>query len=94
MSDTSYSLTTSYWLVVVAGLLASLSTHMIGSRFESGYYSLLMHKGGSHYTYMLSVYFTDVVVHFIVLCIFMIMQTSVGIKSPGIMLAIILFCFS
>lgn len=79
------------YFVYIFGMVTLVSTEVIASRFESGFYSLLMMKGGQRFLYALSVYLTDVVVHLIVCSIVLGITYFSGILMRGIWLAYVIF---
>jgi len=83
-----------YSIYAVVLAMTTISIYSLCGRFDSGYYSLLMMKGGNRYSYALSMYFSDVLTHLIVMGIMYTMVVVGGIPMYGFWLPLLIFCLA
>lgn len=81
-------------MVIVLIIMSTVSMIVVASRFDSGFYQLLMHKGGNKYSYAFSLYISDFFVHVIVMAIAMTISYIGGVRFNGFWVAALLFCMS
>ena len=79
-------------MLIVLVLLTSLSIKMNANRFDSGYFQLLMTKGGNKYSYILGVFLSDVAVHAFTMTIMLAMMYFGGVRMTGMWLGVLVFC--
>lgn len=71
-----------------------LSVTMISNRFLNGYYNLLMTKSGSKFSYLRSLYLTDVFVHLGMMVTFLAILYFGGVRPDGWWFSCLLFCLT
>jgi hypothetical protein len=86
--------TWSLYVVVVFLVVGLTSIGVIGKRYDNGYYSLLMTKGGNPHSYTFTLFITNVFVNLFIMCIMEAMLYFGGVRMEGFWLAILLFIFT
>lgn len=89
-----YGTTWGNFLLFPLMLVCYVSLNVVSSRFDNGYYNLLMHKGGEKAVYVLSLYLSDAVVTFAIVAYAQFFQILGGIQMNGIWLINLIFSLS
>lgn len=80
--------------MIPAIAFSTFSTIVIASRFDSGYYNLIMMKGGNKWLYILGVYISDVIITAGTLTVSLAFTYFGNIRMEGFWVATYVFSFT
>lgn len=74
--------------------LNAITTRMIASRFNNGFYNVLMMKSGEKQAYFWAIYIVDVTVHLMSMAIMLLLIYCFGFRIPNFWIPCLLFALA